>query len=166
MVTKNHQTRYPLVDMRWVGESQCQKLAIRIHEPHPPIQALRGHVVLSGFHEYSAHAALGAEGPHFFQRGRAQPRTTKRRLDEQVIQKSNQTTVLHAEAQGHDHVSHVLGACLNEPRAPEPLVGQQRGERLGGAREVQRVVGLGVKLPRTRQRAKPAIRKSNSISAL
>ena len=61
--------------MRWVGESQCQQLAIRIHEPNAPIQGLRGHVVLSGFHEYGAHAALGAEGLHFFQRRRAQPRT-------------------------------------------------------------------------------------------
>src|ERR1051325_8666300 len=132
--------------MSWVAETQRQKITIGVYESCTPIQGLCRCVLLSRFHEESADAPSCAEVARLLQRRRAQPSAAKWSLDEQVIHKPNEPPVLHAEAEGDDHVSHLPRVRLNEPNLPEPFVGQKRGESFASTLAIQRVSRLGIKL--------------------
>jgi hypothetical protein len=74
------------------------------------------------------------------------PAPAERRSDEEIVHNGAQAAVRHAIAKRHHHVSDVFGIRLDKPDVPQPFVGQQRGERLRSAPEVQRIGRIGIKL--------------------
>jgi len=114
--------------MRRAGEFQGQKLAVGVGEARPPIHCLCGRVVSSGLDVYGAHALFCAERPHLGQSSLAQACPAKWLADKQVIHERIRAAILHAVAQGHDHIADILRAGLNEKHEPKSFVSKERSE--------------------------------------
>src|SRR5438270_7127477 len=110
------------------------------------IHSQRRRIVHPGLDLQGTNTLICAEGSKLRQRGLAQSTASKCRLNKQVVNKCNGTSILHAVAERHYHVPDILGIGLDEPNVAQALVGQQRLEGVSGAASIENVWRLRVEL--------------------
>jgi hypothetical protein len=124
-----------------------QQEPVAVREAVPPVQRDRPVIASLDFQVQDADALLGARVLDELQRGGAQPATSMRAGNEELVDEGVTAAVLEAIAEGQDHVPDNNRPVGGHPDAPERGLAEETGQDRAGFGLEEWIATFGVERP-------------------